>query len=448
MLTTLLLLTGCGGYEVFMISGAEQVGFTNDADILFLIDNSDSMTDEAEQLALNFSTFISNLTSETTGANAPRETLGDAVGNYLHETDEIGLFIDFRIAITTTSVDYSSGGEAGVEPGEAGTLAGEPTIIKRTDADVESTFQRNLLCNATCWNSNTVPNDPGFVCPSDPETKVDPGSQVTEEFLDCICGTGAWKNHCGAGNEEGLEAAWMALCRSVENPPDECFSFIDPEDATGSTELPSVMLDDDIMSNGDFLREDTVTLVVIVTDEGDGSRRLLDGDSEVSLYQELFTKLPNPVRVAVIGPPYHDNSLACNSGGATTWGAERYTNIAALTGGTYIDIEAQTDGSCGRTDFSENLQTIGDLLNQLATVFPLAVIPDPETIEVFVDDQAILQSEITSGTVEAGDAEYSEGWSYDASYNAVSFNKYVPDYNADIKIYYRPIGENPREIPF
>lgn len=441
----LLLLLGCKPYEVFLVSGAEQVGFTNDADILFVIDNSDSMTDEAEALGLNFNAFIGKLASDE-GANASRQTLADAVSNYLRETTDIGLFIDYQIGVTTTTTLYDQGGESpGIDPGEAGSLAGAPSVINRFEPDVESTFQKNLLCETTCFSQ--VASDPGFVCPSDPEEPVDPGGQITQEYLDCICGAGAWRDHCGAGDEQPIEAAWLALCRAVESPPEGCFSYEDPEDLT---EKQTQITENDALSNAGFLRESAVTLVVIVSDEGDGSPRLLDGDSEVEAYEKLFGSLPNPVRFAVVGPPYHDRELVCNSGGAVPWAVERYQGLINAFGGAFIDIEAQdANGTCQSTDFAKNLEQIGELLNQLSTVFVLSVVPDVSTVEVFVDGEAILQAPIISGTIEAGDAEYGDGWSYDSAYNAISFHgAAVPDFNADVRIYYRPVGGNPREIPF
>jgi len=441
-----LLLTGCSPYKVFLISGGEQVGFTNDADILFVIDNSDSMQDEAEDLALNFSSFVGLLASNE-GGDVPRETLSDAVSNYLRETGDIGLFIDYQIALTTTSATYESGESDGIDPGESGSLAGVPQILSRLDDNVAYSYQKNLLCESTCWNRSQVPSDPTFVCPADPDTVVEAGDQITQEFLDCVCGAGEWVNHCGSGDEQPIEAAWLALCRATDNPPDECFTYEDPvSQTTKSTQLE----ESDVGSSSGLLREGAVTLVVLVTDEGDGSPRILDGETDTSVYEKLFSKLPNPVRFAVIGPPYHDRSLACNSGGATPWGVERFQNLITAFGGTFIDIEApDTNGDCKQTDFGENLKAIGSLLNQLSTVFPLSVVPDVSTIEVFVDGQAILESEIASGTIEAGDAEYSTGWSYDTAYNAVSFHgDAVPDYNSDVKIYYLPVGGNPREIPF
>ena len=48
-----------------------------------------------------------------------------------------------------------------------------------------------------------------------------------------------------------------------------------------------------------------------------------------------------------------------------------------------------------------------------------------------------------------GEALYDKGWTYEASQNAVVFwGTAVPDYNADVQIYYRPLDGQPRVLPF
>ena len=44
---------------------------------------------------------------------------------------------------------------------------------------------------------------------------------------------------------------------------------------------------------------------------------------------------------------------------------------------------------------------------------------------------------------------FASGWSYDPSQNAVVFwGDDVPDYNADVRIFYRPLEGTPRDLPF
>ena len=56
----LTLFFACNQYEYFNIAGYEQANFSNDADILFVIDNSSSMKDESVALGENFNTFINS----------------------------------------------------------------------------------------------------------------------------------------------------------------------------------------------------------------------------------------------------------------------------------------------------------------------------------------------------------------------------------------------------
>ena len=430
-----LLLAGCNSYEMFRLTGFEQANFSNDADILFVIDNSSSMQEEAEALARNFDTFITRLTSAD-GANVSTQTLGDAVENYVRERSGDSLFIDYQLGITTTSVMFAGGDSTGIDRGEAGLLIGD--VIGRTpDAGVR--FQEQLLCEATCWNTVTMPSDASFSCPTDGSAPV-MGDNVSREYLDCLCGVDAWRNHCGAGQEMGIEAGLLGLCRAAESPPAACSEF--PENA------PIGFTDADAGSNAGFLREGANSIVVIVTDEGDDSPRKEGvGDTEIEPYTDIFAEFPNPVRFAIIGPVWRDNDGSCLSG-AQPWAVERYQNIAAETGGVYVDLNKLED-DCALSDFSANLEQIGDLLSQLKTFFPLQSVPDAGTIDAWVDGERVDPAPVTEGSVEAGDAVYGDGWSYDAALNAVRFHgAAIPGYNADVKIYYRPLAGMPRELPF
>lgn len=441
-LLCLSLLAGCNSYEIFRVTGFEQASFSNDADILFVIDNSDSMQEEATGLATNFDSFIGKLTNSETGSDVPTETLADAVANYLRETTGDSLFIDYQLAITTSSVYYDDGPTAEIDPGEAGTLAGEPPVIGRGEADAGLAFQTNLLCNSTCWDQN-MPSDAAYVC-GDPLEGT-----VSEEYLNCLCGEGGWQGNCGTGQEQPIEAAYMALCRAVENPPADCYSFVD-----GAAQA---FVAGDELSNDGLLREGANTLVVIVTDEGDSSLRTSSGDAAVpgdvetvvEAYDELFAEFPNIVRFAVIGPAWDGSDGSCLDG-AQEWGVDRYQGMVEASNGLYIPLTDLAAG-CADTDFGTALDQLGTLLSNLQTYFPLQSVPDVASIEVYVDSEIVdRSSEPLPGTSEeAGNAEYAIGWTYDASENAVSFHgESVPDYNQDVRIYYRPLGGTPRELPF
>ena len=391
--SAVLPLAGCNGYEMFRVTGFEQATFSNDADILFVIDNSDSMQAEASALALNFNAFIDKLTSSE-GSEVPHATLGDAVANYLRETSGDSLFIDYQIGITTTSVQPNDANN--LQPGDEGTFVGDPFVIARGDPDARIEFQRNLLCGATCFSENDVPSNPDFVCD---EAAPEADGEITSEYLDCLCGAGAWTGHCGSGNEMGLEGGLLAMCRAAPTPPEECYGYDTPN---GSGTSPTIFDDSQVGTGAGFLRESANTILVIVTDEGDGSYRQATGDSDPEVYTNAFAEFDNPVRVAVIGPFYDGSDADCLDG-AQPWAVERYQNVVGTTLGTYIGITSSPADGCTASDFSENLDQIGDLLANLQTLFPLQTVPDVATIDVYIDNVSITESPLLGGSVETNE---------------------------------------------
>ncbi|MEE2751958.1 MAG: hypothetical protein VX519_11050 [Myxococcota bacterium] len=433
------VLLGCNNYEIFLVSGQEQASYSNVADVVFIADNSSSMTNEAEALALNFSHFINYLTDEDQGSNRSEEDISDAVTNYITYVSDRGRLLDYQLAITTSDV-----------PGDAGSLVttNGVDIIQKRDDNVAKQFNRSLLCNATCWDplNNPIPNDPEYECNSEDPT-IPEG--VSYEFLDCVCGNDGWQSGAGcatSGDEEPLEAAFLAMCRAVENPPPDCFH-----------EVYSPLTDADIGSNAGMIRDDSTVIFLIVSDEGDQSRRFEGQNPDPTVYLELLDQFNVRYRFAVIGPPYsceidaegrENCQLICNSGGATTWGTERYQQAAQATGGFFNPIaEEGSGGTCQASEFSEHLEDLGKLLNSLLTAFPLQSVPDIGTIQVFVDNQQVqpsIEEDQPDGTT-----LYEGGWSYDSSTNSVVFHEPdIPDYHEAVRIYYRPLEGMPRTLPF
>ena len=451
LLTALLGVgSGCNKYEYFNLAGYEQAGFSDKADILFVIDNSSSMQDESAAMGTNFAVFIQTLTDTTTGADQVTEDLSDAVGNYLNYTAARGRFIDYRIGITTTTMDYAgNGASADIDPGEAGTLVGD--VVVKGESDVLEGFQQNLMCDATCWSEASVPSDDGYSC-GDPIE-----GSISYEALECLCAPTDWadQDHCGSGNEEHLESALMALCRSVEDPPDVCFGY--------GNDVPTVIESEvedggSYKKNGDFLREDSTILVVFVTDEGDNSRRLDNGEDDPSVYLDAFEDFDRSIRFVAIGPPWNQETkeFTCNSGNATADATERLQTMASETGGFYRDISQEgASGDCEVADFAEYLRDLGELLANLSSSFQLQSIPDITTIRVWVNNEEVPQAQLTAEVGDAAtvgcdvQAEYCNGWTYDSAQNSVVFwDPSIPDYNADVRIYYRPLSGKPRELPF
>ena len=94
LLLTCLLTAGCNSYDAFRISGTQQESFTNRVDLLFVVDNSTSMTAEGAELGLRFDSFITELTGETASS---ANDLSDAVDNYIDFVNRDASFINFNI---------------------------------------------------------------------------------------------------------------------------------------------------------------------------------------------------------------------------------------------------------------------------------------------------------------------------------------------------------------
>jgi hypothetical protein len=201
----------------------------------------------------------------------------------------------------------------------------------------------------------------------------------------------------------------------------------------------------DVLSNGRFIRENSTIIPVIVTDEGDKSRRLDNGESKSDRYEELFSQFPNRMAWAIIGP----TEEGCNTEGASSWQINRYRRIVEATNGVYVPIsESDGNGGCVNTNFADALTRIGDLLRALTDNFTLQAIPVVETIVVVVDGRVIPEAEATFDE-ELGLTVYSDGWSYRVTDNSVVlYGDAVPGFDADVRVWYLPAGGVPRDLPF
>lgn len=406
----LALATGCTeDVDFFRSAGFAQESFTNNADLLFVIDNSCSMTEESAGLASNFSGFIDQLTDPEAGGQG-NDGLSDAVSSYIEALRSREGYVDFRISITTTNVAQDYGGLKGSQP-----------YIDNSDPNIPDAFRDSLLCETACLDPGVIPSDPSYTC-------GDPVTEVTSQYLDCQCGEGGWLNQCTTEEEEGIEAVFMAMCRAVENPPDECYAD------------DSQFRDTDILSNEGMLRDDSVLIPIVISDEGDQSRRATDGDADISPYLDRFRRFDQRMAWAVIGPS--SEFPDCPSG-AANWGTQRYEDIVSETRGRYIPIKTEVNGTCTDTDFGENLEQLGELLSSLLEAFPLTGVPDEDSILAFVEGKRIDRAVLNE------DETYGDGWSYDVKRNAVVFHgEALPDYEEKVEIYYLPLSGMPRELPF
>jgi hypothetical protein len=430
-------LTGCNDYEMFRLAGFAQEDFSNKADLLFVTDNSSSMIEESAALAVNFDRFIDRLVNPT-GLDPARPPLTRAVADYVTSVSNRGAIIDFQIALTSTDV--------GADYGRLYAGSGQ-AILQRSLDDVPDAFRYHLLCEATCFVGSTG----GLPSKSDPEVGLpgwqcgDPlqGDVLYYEYNDCLCGgRDVWRNNCGSGQEEHIEATLLAMCRALD--PDDPSPNIQGLLETCGERTPFDKAVDG-GSNLGLIRPDSTFIPVIITDEGDTSRRLPQAERDPKVYTDLFKRFPTRMAWAVIGP----NLSKCNNGNAVGWGVERFERLVQQTNGMYVDIEADpTDGGdCPPADFDEALRALGDLLAGLLEAFPLQAVPDVDTIRVYVEGKRVDRApEENDG---AGIITYGDGWSYDATINAVRFHgDAVPDYRERVRIYYRPLEGMPRSLPF
>ena len=412
--------TSCNRYDLFRVAGYEQATFTNRADVLFVIDNSDSMQNVSESLAVNFNKFVSDL-GETSRDREFGE-LTNAVDNYVDFVQNRGLFVDYQFGITTTDARAHRGALLG-------------PIVRRSDRRIEQRFIETLTCEAVCFSeSSSVPSDPSYSCGDAL------GDEISQEFLECTCSS--WLGNCGGAREETLESVYMAMCRAVENPPLACFEEVFDEEADRK-EAPLIG-QADLETNKDLLRDNSSLLVVVVSDEGDSSRRQFREDIPDD-YERLFDRFDKDITWVLMGHDLNeDGEIRCPSQGSD-WAVRRYHYLTRISGGAVVDIY---DEDCDLRPFDEALTALSDLLRNFLTSFALQSVPVPGTIVVQVDGVTVDEGEIVDND-EFGLPIYSDGWSYRAADNSVEFHgEAIPPYESVVEVFYQPIDGIPIDLPF
>lgn len=440
------LLQGCNSYGVFRLAGLAQEDFTNDAELLFVIDNSTSMREESADLAVNFDGFIDKLINPA--GSGELNGLADAVDNYILGVGDRGSVVDFQLGITTT--------DAGQDFGRLVSFNQSQPVIPKGTPDTALKFNQNLLCESTCFTTGSNGDLPGAAdVGREGYTCGDPlgSDQLFFEYMNCTCGDNAWKGNCGSGTEEHLESIFLAMCRSLDPADDslanqtlllECEDRSDTSDDNYGTPFRR---EEHAGTNADFFREGSVFIPVIVTDAGDNSRRSSTGESEAEKYTALYDAFGRRMSVAVISRRVEE----CQTGGSdstTAWQVQRYDDLVDAYDGIFLPItQGETSEDCEVADFGEALERVGDLLNQLTEIFPLQAIPDQETILVFVDGKRVDPA--PEERDEDGNITLGDGWSYLAAENGIQFHgEAIPDFSQKVRIYYLPLDGMPRTLPF
>jgi len=394
-------LTGCNRYDLFLVDAGQQAGLANQADVLFIIDDSDSMVQESVDMAENFTSFIQRLSTKQ--GSYGTDGLTSAAEAYIQRGLDPASFTDVRLSLTT--IDATANG---------GLLLGE--VLTNNAPDAGAAFVETLLCEATCFSGRSVaPTDPAYAC-------GDPLVTVSQESLDCLCGDSEWVGNCGSGTETGLEAAYGAACRAVDDPPEACFESI------------AGLSPAEVGANEGMLRPDTTFIPVIVTDEGDNSPRMNTTDAFPQIYADLFRELGMFTSWAVIGPDLDDNyEPLCP--GATGWGTLRYDYMVEGSGGLKLPIH---DPGCQPQDFGAALDRLGELIGGDIHAFPLDQLPVEGSIVVQVDRRPIDEAE-PEGEGLFGRPLYGDGWSYDPVDNLVRLHGEArPEPEQQVSVYYLP----------
>jgi len=425
LVALLVAFSGCkNSYDLFRVAGYQQESFQNSADVLFVIDNSESMLLETQSLVENFGLFIQDIAAREE-AQGGTNGLSDAVDSYVAFAQDRASFVDFQFAVTTTDPS-----------GDKGEALGSG-VVGTSDPDLVESFIDSVLCEAACME--------GAVLPSEDYKCGDAFNEVSEEYVECACGAN-WESssNCGTSDEAGLESVFLAMCQAVDAPPVTCFQ--DYVDAEGNT--VSAPLDEgDILKNEGLLREGANFVPVVVTDEGDSSNRTKKGEGTADEYLALYQQFNVRMTWVSIAPTLDENGeIVCRGGAANDWNVQRYAWMSHLTDGRFVPIDETP--SCVTRDFEEVLTELGELLNNLLTVFPLQSVPVPGTITAEIDGRNIPEADVIDQDSFGLDI-YSDGWSYRTADNSVEFHgSAIPDYNAEVHIYYLPVDGMPRDLPF
>jgi hypothetical protein len=243
-----------------------------------------------------------------------------------------------RVAVTTTSADYNASGPTnGVDAGEAGSLTGTPVDLAEPGA--AEALRQTLLCDTVYWRDIDLVSDRGYEEGADGSCPLPDGGEIPREYLNCVCGDGDWVTDEGAGNEEGLESAFDALCRASGAVPAAC------------TDEYSPLTEADLGTSANFWREGADAWILLISDEGDGSRRIANTDADPSVYVDLFDETGRDIDFFALIPAYEDSDGSCLDS-AQTWGVERYQAAADATGGEWAGL-TEIDADCTPNDVAK-----------------------------------------------------------------------------------------------
>jgi hypothetical protein len=457
----LTLLPSCHNQDILVHDQFEQASFDSDVDILWVIDNSQSMERIQAAVQENFTSFINEFANvgDDTGEVLSYDNLGDGALAWSEFLLNQERFLNYRMGVVTTDIDAPGSGNKGNirDAGPIGTAATGP-----------------LTCSEPGGRGSSA-------------AVITPDSDNPAGQFNGLVDVGI----TGAGGERGLHAAALAMCKG--QPP----TFWDNLDQRSDTDPVRVVCsavpaeqrycNTAVDADGDadpFFRDAAATVVIVVSDEGDVSATSeflpppvdLDAcrtehaddplfgecDCRISWWADFFDGIDRAVVFANIGPTYQavgdatpwcdgttvDIPGPCNTFNSPTCNIDFYQQLACLTAGRFVPIESRAEGAeqCAEADFQNALRDIGRLISNLSGGWKLSAVPDPETIRVMKN----FETEIPNADTADG---LLGGWRYVPNNQAVTFTgDAVPGYDDQLDIYYLPAFDRNqntgRPLPF
>jgi len=430
----------CNPYDLVVHDRFEQAAFNSDVDILWVVDNSNSMDRIQEEVQLHFGSFISNFAniSDEEGIEYDYETIFDATVAWAEFIKNQERFLNYNMGVVTTDMSNSGNGNQG---------------NIRSSSNIGA---------PGCGNASVIT----------PQSDNPAG-----EFINLVdVGVN------GAGDEQAVYAAAVAMCKGKDA---SWWSQLDERADTDPVKVVCNQVPQDQRAcNDGFFRTDAATVVIAVSDEGDDTERLEflpppadlsacveahnddpffgECDCRVSWWLDFFDGVGQPVVFATIGPTYQfesDDSITCdgatvnypgpcNPFGSTTCSVDFHQEMACHTGGLFTPIEQTGElddpTTCETANFEAALGNIGALVSNLSRAWVLSAIPDEDTIVVVRNDQDVVPRLVDSP---------SGGWVYRPQSRSVSFRgEALPTYEDVIDIYYLPQHDRTdtvgRPLPF
>jgi hypothetical protein len=246
------------------LSQIRQTGLDK-LDLLFMIDNSLSMTSKQTLLAASIPGFVERLITPTCvdGSGAPTGVNADASGNCSQGAPEFTPLRDLHIGIITSSLgDHGSNDICSDAANSANIAAGLPASNYNDLAQLLPSMRPDA--NLPNWNNSGFlvwdPRDQSSV--SDPHMNLGPTETDSAQFVAALSNQALAVGEQGCGYESSLEAWYRFL--------------IDPEPVSAMTNSVGVSQrgptnDVVLAQRAAFLRPDSVVVIVMISDENDCS---------------------------------------------------------------------------------------------------------------------------------------------------------------------------------